>query len=97
MVRTSGPTSHTPVLRDWWTRDQLSAISAISPEGQLYFNCQHHAINSEDVVAFLAYLLRELTSRMGIIWDGAPIRRRHLTKEFLASGAAQRIHLERLP
>jgi hypothetical protein len=34
---------------------------------------------------------------MGIIWDGAPIHRRRVIKEFLAHGAAQRLHLERLP
>ena len=50
----------TPILREWYTRDHLSAISAISPEGKLYFHCQDQAINSEDVVAFLAHLLREV-------------------------------------
>lgn len=34
---------------------------------------------------------------MVLIWDGAPIHRRQVIKEFLANGAAQRIHLERLP
>jgi hypothetical protein len=97
MVLTYASTSHTPVLREWWTRDHLSAISAISPESKLYIHCQHHTINSEDVVAFLAHLLREVPGRMVIIWDGAPIHRRHLIKEFLTSGAAQRIYLERLP
>jgi transposase len=32
-----------------------------------------------------------------IIWDGAPIHRSQVIKDFLASGAAQRMHLERLP
>jgi transposase len=34
---------------------------------------------------------------MIIIWDGAPIHRSHRIQEFLAHGAAQRLHLERLP
>jgi transposase len=34
---------------------------------------------------------------MVIIWDGAPIHRGNVVKAFLANGAAQRLHLERLP
>jgi transposase len=97
VVRTYAPVGHTPVLREWWTRDHLSAIVAISPEGQLYFHSQDGALNSAAVVAFLEHLLREVSGRMVIIWDGAPIHRSHLIQEFLANGAAQRLHLERLP
>jgi transposase len=97
VVRTYAPVGQTPILREWWTRDHLSAISAISPEGKLYFRCQDHAVNSEDVVAFLEHLLREVPGRMLLIWDGAPIHRSHTIKAFPANGAAQRIHLERLP
>ena len=87
----------TPILREWWTRDHLSAISAISPEGKLYFHCQDHAINSEDVVTFLEHLLREVPGHLVIVWDGSPIHRSRVIKEFLANGAAPRLHLERLP
>ena len=87
----------TPILREWYTRDHLSAISAISPEGKLYFHCQDQAINSEDVVAFLEHLLREVPGRLVVIWDGAPMHRSQVIREFLAHGAAQRLHLERLP
>jgi transposase len=97
VVRTYAPVGHTPILREWCTRDHLSAISAISPAGKLYFACQAYALNSEDGVAFLAHLLREVPGRMVIIWDGAPIHRGHMVKAFLANGAAHRMHLERLP
>jgi transposase len=83
-------------LREWWTRDHLSAISAISPQGKLYFHGQDRAINSGDVVAFLEHLRREVSTRMVVMWDGAPIHRRRLIQEFLANGAAPRLHLERL-
>ena len=96
-MRTYAPVGHTPLLREWWTRDHLSAISALSPEGKLYFHCQDQAINSADVIAFLEHLLREVPGRLLIFWDGAPIHRSHLIKEFLANGAAHRTHLERLP
>jgi transposase len=97
VVRTYAPVGQTPILGEWWTRDHLSAISAISPEGKLYFHVQERTINSQDVVAFLQHVLREVPGRMVIIWDGSPIHRSHLIKEFLANGATQRLHLERLP
>jgi transposase len=54
-------------------------------------------MDSSDVVAFLEHLLREVPGRLVVIWDGAPIHRSHVIREFLAHGAAQRLHLERLP
>jgi transposase len=96
-VRTYAPVGQTPVLREWYTREHLSAISAISPEGKLYFHSQDHAINSEDVVTFLEHLLRKVPGRMIVIWDGAPIHRSHTIRAFLANGAAPRLRLERLP
>jgi len=80
-VRTYAPVGHTPILREWWTRDHLSAISAISPEGKLYFHSQDHSLNSDDVVAFLEHLLREVPGRMVIIWDGSPIQGRLATAQ----------------
>jgi transposase len=97
VVRTDAPVGHTPIVREWCTRDHLSAISAISPEGKRYFRSQDRALNSDDVVGFLEHLLREGPGRMLIIWDGAPIHRSHTIREFLANGASQRLHLERLP
>jgi transposase len=48
-------------------------------------------------VACLEHLLREVPGRMVLIWDGSPIHRSHTIQAFLANGAAQRMHLERLP
>jgi DDE superfamily endonuclease len=41
--------------------------------------------------------LREVPSRMVIIWDGAPIHPSHVVKALLANGAAERLYLEHLP
>ena len=97
VVRTYAPVGPTPIIREWYTRDPLSAISAISPGGTRYFHSQDHPINADDVVGFLEYLLREVPGRMVIIWDGAPIHRSRVIQQCLARGAAQRLHLERLP
>src|SRR6266511_5942418 len=75
VVRTYAPVGHTPILREWWTRDHLSAISAMSPEGKLYFHCQDCAINSEDVVAFLEHLLREVPGYRAA-WSSSGMARR---------------------
>src|SRR5262245_46811747 len=58
---------------------------------------QDHPINADDVVRFLEHLLREVPGRMVLIWDGAPIHRSQVIRDFLADGAAPRLHLERLP
>jgi hypothetical protein len=50
VVRTYAPVGQTPIVEEWWTREHLSAISAISPEGKLYFHCQEWALNSVDGV-----------------------------------------------
>jgi transposase len=85
------------MLEAWWARAHLSAISVISLKGQRYFHYQDHSMNSTDVVAFLAHLLREVPGRLVILWDGAPSYRSQLIQGCPAKRAAQRLHVERLP
>jgi transposase len=96
-VRTYAPRGQTPVLRVKLTRDHLSAMSAITPDGRLFMHLQDHAYRAEDVVRFLQLLLRKIKGKLLVIWDGAPIHRGKVIKAFLAQGAAKRIHLEQLP
>ena len=97
VVTTWAPTGETPVLRCKLTRDHLSVISAISPEGKLYLTMQETAFDSDGVVAFLKLLLKEIDGKLLIIWDGAPIHRSQTIQQFLTDGAAARIWLTRLP
>jgi transposase len=97
VVRTSAPVGHTPILREWGTREQLSAISALSPEGQLDVAGQDRAINAAAVVGLLEHLRREVAGRMVLWWDGAPMHRRHLIHACLGHGAAERMEVARLP
>jgi hypothetical protein len=48
-------------------------------------------------VRFLRHLLRHILGKLLVIWDGAPIHRCQAVKDFLAQGAAHRLHLEPLP
>ena len=97
MVRTFAPCGQTPVLRERLTRDHLSAISGITPEGKLYMQVQAIPFRSPQVVGFLRHLHRHIRGKVLVLWDGAPIHRSNVIKEYLAAGAAQWLHLERLP
>lgn len=97
VVRTYAPVGQTPIIRSPLTNDHLSAISAITPAGQLYMWVQDRAINSDDVVVFLHHLLGHIEGKILVLWDSSPIHRAKKIQAFLANGAAARIHLERLP
>jgi transposase len=96
-VRTYAPVGQTPVLRVKLSRDHISAIGALTPEGRLFMQTQDHSYKGPDVVRFLKQLLRQIPGKLLIIWDGSAIHHCQVIKDFLAAGAASRIHLERLP
>jgi transposase len=96
-VRTYAPRGQTPILRVPLTRDHLSAISAITPDGKMYIKVQTCAFRGPAIVQFLRHLLRHIPGKLLLIWDGLPAHRSHEVKAFLAQGAACRIHLEQLP
>lgn len=96
-VRTYAPVGQTPILTVPLTRDHLSAIGGLTPDGRLFLHVQDHSYKGPDVVRFLQGLLRKIPGKLLVIWDGAPIHRSNVIKEFLSKGAAKRIHLERLP
>lgn len=97
LVRTYAPVGQTPILRVPLSRDHLSAIGGMTPQGRLFMQIPERAYRAEDVVRFLRLLLRKIPGKLLVIWDGAPIHRAKAIKEFLAAGAAKRLHLERLP
>lgn len=96
-VRTYAPQGETPILHVPLTRDHLSAIGAISTDGRLFMQMQRQAYKGPDVVRFLHMLLRKIPGKLLVIWDGGSIHRCQAIKDFLAQGAAKRLHLERLP
>jgi len=96
-VKTYAPCGQTPILRVPLTRDHLSAISGITPDGKLYMMVQDTAFDGPAIVRFLRHLLRHIPGKLLLIWDGLPAHRGQAVKDFLAQGAAHRLHLERLP
>lgn len=97
VVRTWAPQGETPLLYEWLTRDHLSAQSAITPDGRLYFRLREDAVDGPAVVDFLRQLLRVIDGKLLIIWDGLPAHRSAAVREFLRTEAHGRVQLERLP
>jgi transposase len=97
VLRTYAPVGKTPIIHEFLTRDHLSAISGITSGGKLYMMVQQHSYKGPDVVNFLKHLLVHISGKLLVIWDGAPIHRAQVVKDFLSAGAAKRIHLEPLP
>jgi transposase len=85
------------VLQVPLTHDHLSVISGITLDGRLFLQMQEQTYTAETVVGFLRVLLRKMRGKVLVVWDGSPIHKGQPIKDFLAQGAAKRLHLERLP
>jgi transposase len=96
-VRTYAPVGQTPILKVKLTRDHLSVMGGITPEGKIIMQCQDHSYKGPDVVRFLQLLTREIPGKLLVIWDGASIHRSQPVKDYLRKGGAKRLHLEQLP
>jgi transposase len=58
---------------------------------------KERAFKGPEVVQFLKGLWEEMRGKVMVIWDGAFIHGSNAVKEFLAQGAAVRLHLEPWP
>ena len=96
VVKTYAPEGLTPVLRENQTRDHLSVMGAMTPEGRVYTLVRPESLNGLHCIEFLLHLLRVAGDRLLVIWDGSPIHRRSEVKEFVASTRG-RVWLEALP
>ena len=97
VVRTYAPRGETPLLHAPLTHDHLSVISGLTHTGRLLLQMQERPFRGPDIVRFLQHLLRQEPGKLLVIWDGAPIHRAQPVRDFLAQGAAARLHLEQLP
>jgi transposase len=97
VVSTYAPIGQTPVLEHTLTREHLSVIGGITPDGRLFTSVQEESFISQGCIDFLEHLQRQIPGKLLVIWDGAPIHRSKAIKEYLAQGAAKRLQLEPLP
>ena len=96
VVKTWAPRGETPVLQHHLTNAHLSAISAVSPDGALYFQVQRRAYDSAAVLRFLDALHATMPGKLLIIWDGAPIHRSELVQAYVDEHRAW-LQIEPLP
>lgn len=97
VVHTYSPVGQTPVLKEQFTRDHLSAISGITMKGKLLMRIQDHSFKSPDAIRFLKHLTEHISHRLLVVWDGNPIHRSNEVRDFLGSSEGKGIWLESLP
>jgi transposase len=96
VVKTYAPKGRTPVLREKQTRDHLSVMGGMTPQGKVYTLVRQESLDGLHCVEFLQHLLRVAGRRLLVIWDGSPIHRRVAVQEFVA-GTAGDVSVEALP
>jgi transposase len=96
LVRTYAPEGQTPVIRNRQTRDHLSIMGGMTPEGKVYTLVRQKSLNGLHTIAFLKHLLKVAGARLLVIWDGSPIHRRAEVQEFVSKRRGT-IRLETLP
>jgi len=82
VVRTYAPSAHTPVLRSKLTRDHLSVMGGLTPSGRVYTLARQESLSGWHSIQFLTHLLRVADDRLLVIWDGSPIHRRTIVRQF---------------
>ncbi|HMB05025.1 MAG TPA: IS630 family transposase [Isosphaeraceae bacterium] len=96
LVRTYAPEAHTPVSREDQTRDHLSIMGGMTPEGKIYTLARQQSLNGWHTIEFLVHLGRVAGTRLWVIWDGSPIHRRAEVAEFVSETRGQ-VWVEALP
>src|SRR5262245_23744732 len=96
LVRTYAPEAQTPVIREKQTRDHLSVMGGMTPEGKFYALVRRKALNGLHCIEFLEHLRAVMGGRILVIWDGSPIHRRVAVREFV-EGTKGKIWVDQLP
>jgi transposase len=94
--RTWAPRGQTPILHHNGHWDKVSAITAVSPKGHLFFQMKLGAYDGASVIAFLRQLLRQVRNKIVLVWDNGKPHRSKETKAFLAQHR-DRLLVEFLP
>jgi transposase len=72
-------------------------MGGVIPGTKIYTLIRQESLSGLHTIEFFKHLLRDVGSRLLVIWDGSPIHRRATVKEFLASAAGRGVRVERLP
>jgi transposase len=96
LVRTYAPEAQTPVIHEKQTRDHLSVMGGMTPQGKVYTLVRQRPLNGLDCIEFLKHLQAVTGQRLLVVWDGSPIHRRVAVREFVAQSKGK-IVVEQLP
>ncbi len=96
IVKTYAPEGQTPVLREHVTRDHLSVMGGMTPQGKLYTLVRQEPLTGLHRVESLVHVQRVAGRRLLVIWDGSPIHRRTEVWEFVDATRGQ-VWMEFLP
>lgn len=96
VASTWGLRGQTPILRHRGHWDKVSAITAVSTTGKLYFQMKLGAYKSPDVIDFLQHLLRQTKRRLLVVWDNGKQHKSNETNAWLRTNR-KRITVEFLP
>ena len=95
---TWSPIGETPVIHDSGDRFGLNMISAVSAQGQMFFDCFEGMMESQRFIGFLKSLRKSAETPVVVIVDGGSYHKSKAVKEFLKEeGAALGIRLVLLP
>ena len=94
-VRTWAPRGQTPILQETFNWKSLSIIGGLAL-WRFYYQIYAGSIKSLQVISFLRHLRRHVRGKLLLLWDGAPIHRSVLVRDYVASTRG-RIQIERLP
>lgn len=97
VVKTYASRGQTPVLRKWQSRDPLSVMAGVTPEGHVYSLVRQESLKGFQTIVFIEHLLHVVGERLWLIWDGSPIHRRAVVQEYLTSSVAAHVKVEFLP
>lgn len=96
VVKTYAPRGQTPIIRAKLTRDHLSVMAGMTPQGKIYTLVRQESLTGLHSIEFLVHLGRVAGTRLLVIWDGSPIHRRVEVQEFV-SETRGKVWLEALP
>jgi transposase len=94
-VRTWALRGQPPLLQETFNWKSLSIIGGLALL-RFYFQIHKGSIKGPQVIEFLKHLQRHIPGKILILWDGAPIHRSVLVRDYIASTQG-RIVVERLP
>lgn len=96
--RTWAPAGQTPILIEGCQYAHLSVLSAISHQGDLYYQLQESSYTGTEIAQFLGDLCKLTQQKLLIIWDGASIHRSQEVKDWLRTeNVDDRVQLALLP